>query len=255
MTPITVDGDIYVFGGSGDMNSFQKKTEIWRVSSIVSNNLYYINYIVYKLYIVARCNLHFSRRDWILSNETSLHLNHLKYTILDRPLKPGSNPLSSSIKNDHHNLWYWRIKWRSQKNSVLFFVKNFRKKIFVTITEEFESPAPSADEFFSPWSLEDFFRSLQRKIFFANQLDSVDSQDFATKSQIRGRLYIFDTYFKIQVSLVIKRLVLVMEDFISKIKIKNEFKLLLKLSRWLLFRMKCPFWYFNNNFCQIQGSM
>ena len=39
MTPITVDGDIYVFGGSGDMNSFQKKTEIWRVSSIVSNNL------------------------------------------------------------------------------------------------------------------------------------------------------------------------------------------------------------------------
>ena len=28
MTPITVDGDIYVFGGSGDMTSFQKQTEI-----------------------------------------------------------------------------------------------------------------------------------------------------------------------------------------------------------------------------------
>ena len=35
MTPITVDGDIYVFGGSGDMTSFQKKTEIWRVISII----------------------------------------------------------------------------------------------------------------------------------------------------------------------------------------------------------------------------
>ena len=34
LTPITVDGDIYVFGGSGDMNSFQKKTEIWRVSNL-----------------------------------------------------------------------------------------------------------------------------------------------------------------------------------------------------------------------------
>ena len=35
MTPITVDGDIYVFGGSGDMTSFQKQTEIWRVISIL----------------------------------------------------------------------------------------------------------------------------------------------------------------------------------------------------------------------------
>ena len=99
----------------------------------------------------------------------------------------------------------------------------------------------------SPTTLEvlkTFFAAFKEKYFSLvsiNQLDSVDSQDFATKSQIRGRLYIFDTYFKIQVSLVIKRLVLVMEDFISKINIKNEFKLLLKLSRWLLFRMKCPF--------------
>ena len=38
MTPITVDGDIYVFGGSGDMTSFQKKTEIWRVISIICIN-------------------------------------------------------------------------------------------------------------------------------------------------------------------------------------------------------------------------
>ena len=45
MTPITVDGDIYVFGGSGDMNSFQKKTEIWRVSFKISYS--YIIFISY----------------------------------------------------------------------------------------------------------------------------------------------------------------------------------------------------------------
>ena len=52
MTPITVDGDIYVFGGSGDMNSFQKKTEIWRVSSTS-----------YNLYIVATLLTNFKQRD------------------------------------------------------------------------------------------------------------------------------------------------------------------------------------------------
>ena len=52
MTPITVDGDIYVFGGSGDMNSFQKKTEIWRVSSIISYNLYIVATLQERLTLV-----------------------------------------------------------------------------------------------------------------------------------------------------------------------------------------------------------
>ena len=55
MTPITVDGDIYVFGGSGDMNSFQKKTEIWRVSFNIS---YYILYKVVACLLTA-----FKQRD------------------------------------------------------------------------------------------------------------------------------------------------------------------------------------------------
>ena len=49
MTPITVDGDIYVFGGSGDMNSFQKKTEIWRVSFKIS-----YSYIIFISYLKQR---------------------------------------------------------------------------------------------------------------------------------------------------------------------------------------------------------
>ena len=32
MTPINVGGDIYVFGGGGDMMTQDKHTEIWRVS-------------------------------------------------------------------------------------------------------------------------------------------------------------------------------------------------------------------------------
>ena len=52
MTPITVDGDIYVFGGSGDMNSFQKKTEIWRVSFLISYNLYVVASLQERLTLV-----------------------------------------------------------------------------------------------------------------------------------------------------------------------------------------------------------
>ena len=32
MTPIRVNGDIYVFGGGGDMMTQDKHTEVWRVS-------------------------------------------------------------------------------------------------------------------------------------------------------------------------------------------------------------------------------